>query len=368
MPYTEEEKNWIWLASIEGVGLSAFYKISTYYKGDLEAARKMLRADVEKIGITAKAQKGVYERYEGSSPQAYLEILHKSGITPVALASKDYPEYLKAIYDPPLVLFCKGDVSYLNHDKLLAVVGTRNPTRYGNTVCDDICSGLAANGVCIVSGLALGIDSVSHKAALNAGAPTVAVLGCGVDVIYPKENKATYEKILENGVIISEYRPGMQPMPGFFPARNRIISGMSRGVLVVEAAEKSGTNITVDYAQSQGREVLAVPGNITSAKSKSPNKLIKEGAAPITSYVDVLEWFGWQQMVETEENDTPSIAQLSMQEMAVIRELEMGEMQFDELLLATDFTQPQLTAMLVSMEIKGIVDRLPGNKYTLKGR
>ena len=368
MPYTAEEKNWIWIASIEGVGLSAFYKISTYYNGDLDAARKMLRADVEKIGLTAKVQKGVYERYEGSSPQAYLEILEGNGIKPVALASKDYPEYLKAIYDPPLVLFCKGDVSYLNHEKLLAVVGTRNPTRYGNTVCNDICSGLGANGVCIVSGMARGIDTASHKAALNADAPTVAVLGCGVDVIYPKENNATYDRILEHGVIISEYKPGLQPLPQFFPARNRIISGMSRGVLVVEAAEKSGTNITVDYAQAQGREVLAVPGNITSAKSKSPNKLIKEGAAPITSYMDVLEWFDWQQTAVPDESDTQSIAQLSMQEMAVIRELEMGETQFDELLLATDFTQPQLTAMLVSMEIKGIVERLPGNKYILKGR
>jgi DNA processing protein len=193
-------------------------------------------------------------------------------------------------------------------------------------------------------------------------------LGCGVDIAYPRENKATYEKILECGAIISEYRPGIQPLPQFFPARNRIISGMSRGVLVVEAAEKSGTNITVDYAQSQGREVLAIPGNITSEKSKSPNKLIREGAAPVTSYMDVLEWFEWQQITEPAREAGPSIAQLTMEEMAVIRELEMGETQFDELLLATDFTQPQLTAMLVSMEIKGIVERLPGNKYTLKGR
>ena len=368
MPYTEEEKNWIWIASIEGVGMSAFYKITTYYKGDLEDARKMLRADVEKIGLTTKAQKGIYERYEGSSPQAYLDILHKNGITALAIASRDYPEYLKAIYDPPLVLFCKGDVSYLNHDKLLAIVGTRNPTRYGTAVCDDICSGLAANGVCIVSGMARGIDTVSHKAALEAGAPTVAVLGCGVDVVYPKENKTIYDEIVDNGVIISEYKPGLQPLPQFFPARNRIISGMSRGVLVVEAAEKSGTNITIDYAQSQGREVLAVPGNITSDKSKSPNKLIREGAAPITSYADVLEWFDWKQVSIPDGSDTPSISQLSMQEMAVIRELERGETQFDELLLATDFTQPQLTAMLVSMEIKGIVERLPGNKYAIKGR
>ena len=368
MPYTQEEKNWLWLASIENVGLAAFRKILTYYEGDVALARKNLRADAEKIGLGVKAIKSVYKRYEGSGPEQYADLLDKNDIKALTLASDEYPELLKQIYDPPLVLFCKGDVSVLGHDKKLAVVGTRKPTRYGGAACLNVCEGLALNGVCIVSGMARGIDTCAHRASLQNKMPTIAVLGCGVDVVYPRENKKVYDEILECGAIISEYPMGMQPLPRFFPARNRIISGMSRGVLVVEAADKSGTLITIEYAQSQGREVLAVPGNITSEKSKTPNKLIRDGAAVVISHEDVLSWFSWEQTTPGASKPQPAIAQLTMQELSVTAELERGEIRFDELLANTDFTAPQLTSMLVTMEIKGIIDKLPGNKYVIKGR
>ena len=159
--------------------------------------------------------------------------------------TEGYPEILKQIYDPPMVLFCKGNIELLNHNKLISVVGTRNPTRYGKAACTQVCKGLANNDVCIVSGMARGIDTISHKAALDSDAPTIAVLGCSVDIIYPAENKDVYEKIVKTGVVISEYPPGTRPYPGNFPARNRIVSGLSHGVLLVEAAQKSGTLITI---------------------------------------------------------------------------------------------------------------------------
>lgn len=368
MHLTSEEKNWLWLASIEGIGIAAFKKILNYYEGDILLAKKSLRADADKIGLGVKAKKKLYDRYEGSSPEQYSDILEKKNIIPLTLLSKQYPAFLKQIYDPPLVLFCKGDISYLIHEKKLAVVGTRKPTRYGSAACNDVCAGLAINGVCIVSGMARGIDTGAHKAALENNAPTIAVLGCGVDVIYPRENEKVYEEILEKGVIISEYPIGTQPLPRYFPARNRIISGLAKGVLVIEAADKSGTLITIEYAQSQGREVLAVPGNITSEKSKTPNKLLREGAAVVLTHKDVLNWFNWEETANPTVAAQPSIEQLTMQELSIIKELEVGETHFDELLSNCDFSSPQLTAMLVTMEIKGIIDKIPGNKYVLKGR
>ena len=369
MHYTQEEINWLWIASIENVGIAAFRKILSFYEGDILEAKKCLRADIEKIGLTIKAAESVYKRYEGSTPEQYANILESKNVVALTLMSDGYPEYLKQIYDPPLVLFCKGDISYLQNDKKLAVVGTRKPTRYGSTACGVVCEGLAQNGVTIVSGMARGIDTLSHKAALENKAPTIAVLGCGVDVIYPRENENIYNEIEQTGVIVSEYPIGTQPLPGYFPARNRIISGMSNGVLVIEAAEKSGTLITIEYAQSQGREVLAVPGNITSEKSKTPNKLIRDGSAVVLSYRDVLNWFDWKETVAASvESNSPQIGQLTINELNIVQVLERGETHFDELAANCDFPAPQLTAMLVTMEIKGIIDKLPGNKYAIKGR
>lgn len=368
MKYTNEEKAWIWLASIESVGIATFQKILKYYDGDVLHAKKCLRADLEKLKLNSKVQSGIYKRYEGSSPEQYIDILNKKDVKALALMSDDYPELLKQIYDPPLVLFCKGDISVLNHPKKFAVVGTRKPTRYGSQACDKVCNGLAQSNICIVSGMARGIDALSHKAAIDNNKPTIAVLGCGVDVIYPRENKDIYEKIIQLGVVISEYPVGMQPLPRFFPARNRIISGLANGVLVVEAADRSGTLITIEFAQSQGREVLAIPGNITSEKSKTTNKLIRDGAAVVLSHNDILSWFNWKQESIVASSPQPILAQLTIQETAIIRILEVGDCQFDEILAKTDFTAPQLTALLVTMEIKGVIDKLPGNKYALKGR
>jgi DNA processing protein len=367
MTLTDMEKSWLWLSSIDGVGIKTFRKILNFYNGDATDAIKKLRSDLDKFSFGKRTQRSILERYEGSTPNQYADIIKELGITPLTLMTDGYPELLKQIYDPPLVLFCKGDITLLNHEKTIAVVGTRHPTRYGVAACSNICDGLASNGVCIVSGMARGIDTISHKAALDNKAPTIAVLGCGVDVIYPSENQKVYEQIIRTGVVISEYPPGTQPVPGNFPARNRIVSGLSNGVLVVEAAIKSGTLITIEYAQSQGRDVLAVPGNITSEKSITPNILIRDGCAVVTNYKDILSWYAWAEK-DTVKNNSPILQQLTLQEQAIINILELGETHFDEILGSLDFSAPQLSSMLVTMEIKGIIERLPGNKYTIKGR
>lgn len=367
MTLNDMEKSWLWLCSIDGVGLKTFRKILNFYDGNTVEAMKRLRTDLDEFSFPIRTKESIIERYEGSTPNQYAENLLKLGITPLTLMTDGYPELLKQIYDPPLVLFCKGDISLLNHEKTIAVIGTRHPTQYGIEACSTVCEGLSVNGVCIVSGMARGVDTISHKAALDNDAPTIAVLGSGVDVVYPAENKKVYNKIIETGVVISEYPPGTQPNPGNFPARNRIVSGLSNGVLVVEAATKSGTLITVEYAQSQGRDVLAIPGCITSEQSKTPNSLIRDGCVVVTDYKDVLNWYGWNEKAAI-LRDTKIMQQLTLQEQTIINILERGNTHFHEIVGELDYSAPQLSSILVTMEIKGIIERLPGNKYTIKGR
>ena len=204
--------------------------------------------------------------------------------------SKWYPEKLKNIEDSPKELYCLGNLELLNK-KSMAVIGSRNYSEYGKQVAFDFAYSLAKEGICIVSGLAKGIDGFAHSACLKAKGKTIAVLGSGLDVIYPKENEKLYYDILNNGgLIISEYPLGSKPEKWHFPARNRIISGLSDGILVIEARKNSGTNITVDFALDQGKDVFVVPGNIYSKTSDGTNFLMKEGAIPVTSAQDILDY------------------------------------------------------------------------------
>ena len=211
-------------------------------------------------------------------------------IIKIDLESKFYPERLKNIYNPPKQLYCLGNLELLNYKETIAIIGSRNYSSYGKKAANDFSFNLAKNNFCVVSGLARGIDSFAHIAALNAKGKTIAVLGSGLDNIYPKENINLAKRIVENdGLIISEYELGSKPLKQHFPARNRIISGLSDGVLVIEATKNSGTNITVDFALEQGKDVFVVPGNIYSVTSDGTNFLIKEGAIPVVSYKNILE-------------------------------------------------------------------------------
>ena len=212
----------------------------------------------------------------------------KYNVIKIDINSKYYPEKLKCIANPPKELFCIGDLKLMNM-KSIAIIGSRNYSNYGKKASKDFSYNLAQNNICIISGLARGIDSFAHEACLMANGKTIAVLGSGLDIIYPKENIELFNTIILNGgLVISEYPLGTKPQKQHFPARNRIISGLSDGVLVIEAKEKSGTNITVDFALEQGKDVFVVPGNIYSKTSTGTNFLIKEGAIPVTNYKDIV--------------------------------------------------------------------------------
>jgi DNA processing protein len=288
-----------------------------------------------------------------------------------------YPERLKQIYDPPPVLWVRGDLALLKRPAL-AVVGTRHPSPYGLAMAEMLSRDLAARGLLIVSGMARGIDSAAHRGALVARMPTVAVWGTGIDVVYPKENKKLAEEILaQGGAVVSEQPMGTFPAPQNFPRRNRILSGLSIGVLVIEASENSGTRVTARCAAEQNRDLYAVPGNVTSKQSWTPNTLIKQGARLTATWEDVWEDLPTEVRRELEER-APSESKvettasllpeqlLRPQESMVLEVLRSDEsLQIDELLdlLETQLTSSEVFTALFELEIAGRIRALPGKNY-----
>ncbi len=375
MPYTREETYHIWLASIDGVGPVTYASLLSVF-GTPEAVFHNAPKNPTLLDNVPRFAKRSAKLLIDSCSEAYLESffanMEKKGITAVARVSQQYPKQLLDVFGPPLVLYCKGRLELLAHDKIIAVIGTREPTPYGRDVAGKIARALAQNGVLVISGMAKGIDVCAHLGALEGKGDTIAVLGNGADVPYPADKAYVYEQICRDGLIVSEYIPGTQPSPGNFPARNRIISGMARGVVVVEAGEKSGTNITVNYALEQGKDVFAVPGTITSRTSVSTNALIKSGCEVVISEEDVLEYYGWggrapRKQVSVKEKAAPPV-QLNFQERMLADALEAGEKSFDELYELTQFSMPDLFTLLAELEMKGVIAQKPGRVYVLGGQ
>jgi len=297
----------------------------------------------------------------------------------------DYPALLRTVPNPPLVLFARGKRLNLGKYLCIGVVGTRNPTVYGQRSTDMLASGIAANGAVIVSGMALGVDAISHRAALRSGMPTVAVLGCGVDVVVPKSNYALYEAILQNGMVISEYPISTPPAAYSFPQRNRIIAGISHGILVTEADVKSGSLITADYALRYGRDIFALPGSIDSDASKGTNRLIKQGAFPVTEPSDVTACFYSSNLeqikntlndfvldaennsVESEpepEDEKIEIPQNAPDEEKIMLSLSRKPLTIDQISYATGIALGSLDVMLLMMEVGGKIRKTQGIYYT----
>lgn len=282
-----EIEYWVATSAIPGVGTATFGYLLKHFK----TLKKFWLADgkeINKLKIPTKTRDSIIDFRVKVDPKVYLDKVYSLGIKCFSLADRDYPANLRNIHDSPPVLYLKGAI--LPQDDLaIAVVGSRNATFYGRQVTERFVFELSKNGLTIVSGLARGIDSVAHKTALDAGGRTIALLGCGLDMVYPPENKKLAEDIAKNGAVISEFPLGFPAVQSNFAARNRIISGMSLGVLVPEAAVDSGSMITAGYAAEQGREVFAVPGPITSKFSEGTNGLIKDGVHPVTTAEDVLQ-------------------------------------------------------------------------------
>lgn len=333
---------------------------------ELEGLR--LPADAAQFIFDGKARRAADEEWGRVAQQ---------GGTIVTLACAQYPEQLKEIYDPPPVLWVRGNVQLLRRPSI-AVVGTRHPSPYGTGVAEMLSRDLAARRLTIVSGMARGIDTCAHKGALAARMPTIAVWGTGIDVVYPKENRKLAEEIIATGgAIVSEMPMGTFPAPQNFPRRNRIISGLSIAVLVVEASENSGTRVTARCAAEQNRDLYAVPGNVTSKNSWTPNTLIKQGAKLVGSWEDVWEDLPSQVRVQLEQEggaeSKPEITAsllpdpaLRPEEMMVLQALRCDEsLQIDELLekLGTQLTSSEVFTALFELEMRGRIRCLPGKNY-----
>jgi DNA processing protein len=280
-----------------------------------------------------------------------------------------YPPLLEEICDPPLVLYAQGHLEALQLP-CVAIVGTRRPTIYGLQMAQGIASDLGQRGVCVVSGLARGIDGAAHRGCLESGGSTIAVLGCGIDIVYPREHRQLTQKISERGLLLSEFAPGASPSPQNFPIRNRIISGLSLGTVIVEASEYSGSLITARLAMEQNREVFALPGNLTSPQSFGPNFLIKQGAKLVQSWRDVVEELPSETRAEifAKEDSKPSAAPelelLSDEENRLLGLLKMDETtQFDRIYRMSAMSIPHLSDLLLHLEMKGRIRQLPGNLF-----
>lgn len=284
----EEKIYWIWLSML-GIGDKKLDKLLKKYEKieNIWYAKEEELIYIEGIGQSL-ASKIVEQKNKQLAVEEW-ENSKKEEIQIITLQDKEYPDKLKSIFDKPIVLYVKGNSQILN-DFSLGIVGCRECSQYGQNMAIEIAQSLSNNQINVISGMAKGIDSYAHQGALKGTEKTIAVLGSGVDVIYPKENEKLYHEILEHdGAIVSEYVRNTQPEKMHFPARNRLISGLSDGIIVIEAKEKSGTLITVDFALEQGKNVFVVPGNINSPCSKGTNELIKQGAKPITCLKDILE-------------------------------------------------------------------------------
>ena len=280
--------------------------------------------------------------------------------------SGDYPKALFQIPDPPPFIYVKG--LWFPGDVAVAVVGSRRATSYGLMTTAKLSGELASHGVCVVSGLARGVDTAAHKGALQVGGKTIGVLGCGIDKIYPPENRILFEEMSQKGCLISEYPLGTMPLAENFPRRNRIISGLSCGVLVIEAAEKSGSLITAQYALEHGRDVFAVPGNISFASSRGCNRLIKQGAKLVDCVEDILEELPGRERLSLDAplfQAPPRSFALSPKEAAIYGLLVRSPLHIDDIITQTELTAGEVSSMLLHLELKGAVTPLPGTHYAV---
>lgn len=305
-------------------------------------------------------------------PEAEMEILKKQGVELLCLGDPTYPENLKAIADPPVAMFVKGSLEPRDLVSI-AVVGSRAASPMGLVFTEELCQELARSGVTVVSGLAVGIDSAAHRGALKAGGRTLAVLGCGLDVNYPKGAGSLRRKIVENGAIVSEFPLGTLPAAGHFPQRNRIISGLSLGVVVVEAAHRSGSLITARLALDQGREVFAVPGMAGQYRSAGVNRLLREGARLVERAEDILEEIrpvirsSGSKILEEGKKKEDSGSDLSPEEQELLLQVDRMPRHIDEICRGLQWPMSRVLSMLLALELKGRVRELPGKYFVVKG-
>lgn len=356
---------WLCLYLVPGLGNIACKNLIRRF-GKPETVFSARLPDLIRIaGIREKVARNIVEKRFAIDPDDELKRVESYHAKIIPFADHRYPGLLREIHDPPFILYVRGQMLPWPHT-FLGIVGSRNATEYGRKAAHQIGSGLAKNGVGIVSGLALGIDSASHWGCIRGGGFTVGVLGTGVDVLYPPSNESLLERILETGAVISEFPMGTPPEPRNFPIRNRIISGMSRGIVVVEATKRSGSLITASLALEQGRDVFAVPGSIDSFKSRGTHFLIKQGAKLVENADDILNEMGFDWCCKASGNKLktakPSI-HLDAEEKRVFDYLGPYPTHIDEIIQAVKREPGEVLSVLMRLELMGIVTQLPGMTF-----
>lgn len=355
----------IWLNSINGITNKTIDKLYENY-GSLENVWLSSAKDIENISFISEKVKNEILKYRNKAYfENLMENIIKENVDVVTIIDEEFPERLKYIYDCPKVIYTKGE-KLKREEKILAIVGSRKATSYGKHITNKLTNELLELGITPISGMAKGIDTEVHLTSIKKDKRNIAVLGCGVDVVYPKSNKYVYDKIIENGCVISEFPLGTEPLRYNFPQRNRIISGLSQGVIVVEANEKSGSLITAHHATEQGKEVFAVPGNINSIYSKGTNLLIKDGAKIVLGIEDIIEEIKEFENIKTIKNKkTVDYSKLSKDEVKIVSCIENEPMHSDLICLKTGITISNVNSILTILEMKGIVIRLPNQLFTV---
>jgi DNA processing protein len=355
----DQKKYWVGFNLVKGIGSARMRSLLNAF-GNAENAWNAPVEALENAGISAHLAENVSKLRSGGILDLAWENIQKKEIQVLTWDDADYPRRLKEIDQPPPVLYVRGQL--LEADQwAVAIVGTRRITAYGRQVSEEIASQLAQNGVCVVSGLARGVDSLAHNAALKNNGRTLAVLGNGVDQIYPPEHRKLAEEIIQNGALISDYPPGTAPEATNFPPRNRIISGLSQAVIVVEAGEKSGALITAAFAADQGREVFAVPGYLYAPQSKGTNSLIHEGAHIFLGVKDILETLNLTQVDQFRSARTALPADAT--ETRLYNLLGREALHVDEIRLQSNLPIEQVTSTLTLMELKGLVRQVGSMRY-----
>ncbi len=352
---------WLGFNLVRGIGPVRLRMLLDMF-GDIQSAWEASEQVLREMKLDRRSLANFLKMRQQVNLDEVMARVERAGVHVLTWDSPDYPDLLRQISDAPPVLFVRGDITPAD-EWAVALVGTRKATVYGREAARILATDLAQNRVTVVSGLARGIDSVAHKAALDAGGRTLAVLGSGVDCIYPAEHRKLADAIAENGALISDYPLGTQPESSNFPARNRIISGLGLGVVVVEADFKSGALITADFALDQGREVFAVPGSILSPASAGCNRLLRDGASIVTEVGDILETLHLDQL--SEKQMAREILPTNPTEAAIIDHLSAEPRHLDELSRETTLPVEVISSTLVMMELKGMTRQVAPLQYVL---
>lgn len=356
-------KYWLAWNKIPDIGPKRFYKLLEYF-GSVENAWQAKSGEISKIlNLSSKISSRLFEEKNNIIPERELDSVYKYKVNVLTIEDALYPKNLKTIHYPPPVLYFKGTIVKADKNSI-SIVGSRKATYYGKMVAEKLSKDLTLAGLTIISGMARGIDTAAHKGALSVNGRTIAVFGCGIDHIYPPENRRLAQEMQESGAIISEFPLSTLPERQNFPRRNRIISGLSLGTVVVEAAEKSGALITADFALDQGREVFAIPGNINSPLSDGSHNLIKQGAKLVNNYQDILEEIHIVLSQKADEKEmVKENTSLTEEEKIIYRLITKEPIQIDEIIDTSNLSAGKVSEILLNLELRDLIKEIEGKRF-----